>query len=619
MNFGFTANPYWIKFTIINKLKTPAKWILEIDYPMIDQIDLYIPDKKGKFIRKKGGDFLPFSEREIFDNNYIFPIETPPGIQTCYLRIQTTSSMNFSLLMWSPVSYLKKLHTSLPAYWMFYGILFAMILYNLLLYFSVRERSYIYYSVFLTTWLLFQLTLHGFAYQHLWPNSIWWTNNSLPLIINISLFTLCLFLVEYHDVKKDFPGTYKFIKLFFLLPCIISFIISLFVEYAVSIRIITFLSLVIPLGSYSTGIYLAVKGSRPARYTLAAFSLCLIGVALYALKTMGFIQESFLTQWGIQLGGTAVVILLSLGLADKINSMKIMLQDLNINLEARVIHRTDELQSAMEELETMNETLVEVNEELEGTQCKMKKDLAIAVNLQHNFLPDLPPDSNDWDIALTYKPMSGVSGDFYDFYFKESILNGLSIFDVSGHGIASGLLAVLAKSICSRIYYKNTSAKLNYIIEEFNRELISEISDVDHYITGIMLKCHGNRIEYVNAGHTELIIKKSSSNKAFTVKSRNNDFKGGFLGIPMMQDNFKTLAFEINKGDTLLLYTDCMIESSNEFDEEYGTERIIKTLNRIPSEHSAQEHLEILMNDFERHIDRKKLSDDLTVILLKKK
>ena len=280
-------------------------------------------------------------------------------------------------------------------------------------------------------------------------------------------------------------------------------------------------------------------------------------------------------------GATIQVTLLSLGLGDRINQMrksllavnldledkKSRLEDLNKNLEQKVEERTEELQTANEELEAMNEELLatndrlaETNTELENAQSIARKDMDMATNVQSTLFHKQAPETPEWDIAFEFRPMSGVSGDFYDFYEDSGRLTGLALFDVSGHGISSGLITMIARSVLWRNFNKGRNTELNLVLENANKELIREIGGIDNYITGILLRFTGDEIEYVNAGHTDLICRRDKTRNVEIVNLKDRDIKGCFLGIDEMDKQFGRLTFKVSSNDVLLLFTDCLYE-----------------------------------------------------------
>ncbi len=290
-------------------------------------------------------------------------------------------------------------------------------------------------------------------------------------------------------------------------------------------------------------------------------------------------------------------------------------------LEIKVKERTEELNKR--------------NTELEEAHRIMTRDMVMAENVQKSLFPKENIDDDTWDISYAFKPMAGVSGDMYDFYEENGKLKGVGLFDVSGHGIASGLITLLGKSIIQRHFVNLYDIKLNKVIERINTSLISELGNVDNYLTGILLRIRDNIIEYVNAGHTELLFKSARTGKVRVVNLDGKDVKGMFLGIEGMQSNYTSLQFKMDKGDVLFLYSDCLNESFNSNEEEYSSERIMRVLEETDAV-SAQHIRNRMIYDFGKFIwpeseandlfiknflsskGEYNLKDDFTLIVLKK-
>ncbi len=300
------------------------------------------------------------------------------------------------------------------------------------------------------------------------------------------------------------------------------------------------------------------------------------------------------------------------------NSMMFQhLTDLKNNLQYKVLERTEELLRAMEKLENTNANLLEVNRSLETANRIAERDMNMAINVQTTIIPRVPASLKSWDISIAYRPMSGVSGDFYDFYETNGVLHGVSVMDVSGHGIASGLITMIAKIIFQKNFSHDLRKDLNDMIRNANLELINEIGDVDNYITGIILRFSGDRIEYVNAGHPDIIIKKYDSGKTFYAFDDAQNFKGMFLGFKEMDLPFHTNFIEVSVNDLIILYTDCIIEAKNRNEEEYGKNRLLDSIQHSPSG-SAEQILASILHDLSAFRGTENLKDDLTVIVMKK-
>lgn len=298
-------------------------------------------------------------------------------------------------------------------------------------------------------------------------------------------------------------------------------------------------------------------------------------------------------------------------LARQFNSMSSELKEHREHLEDLVRERTERLTEAVDQLRA-------TNRELEDARRIMNYDMSLAANVQESFLVGPPPNDPEWEIALHYAPMSSVSGDFYDFFTDNSgRLLGLSLMDVSGHGVASGLITMIGKLICHRVFFQNTQRNIGETLAHINDELIQEIGSLDNYVTGIMLKFTDSGIEYVNAGHTDLLL-ADSNGTVRSIGSEDGTHRGLFLGIEEMRMDFAPAAVPINRGETLFLYTDGLIEAMNSRDEIFGMSRLSGALASCAGL-SASETMKRVIDTMLAHTAGLHLKDDCAAICLKRK
>jgi serine phosphatase RsbU (regulator of sigma subunit) len=260
----------------------------------------------------------------------------------------------------------------------------------------------------------------------------------------------------------------------------------------------------------------------------------------------------------------------------------------------------------------------EYRENLENAKRVADRDMRMAVNVQKNYLPKKPPATPGWEVAFEFRPMAGVSGDFYDFYEKEGTLLGLSVFDVSGHGIASGLITMIAKSIVFRCFNGMRDIPLNTVMENINAELIAEIDNMDNYLTGALVRIDDGVVNYVNAAHPGMLARASSVKDVEIVGAAEGYLNGRFLGISSLAGNYDLCTHRVAPGDFLLLYSDCLIESMNAAYERYGIQRLMKRFGEADTTESCKKIIQFILEDFYRFQGTDDLTDDLTVILLKK-
>ncbi len=319
-SFGYSDAAIWLRAEIINTTGTVSSWLLECEYPLLDDICLYVPKGDG-YNSICTGDRKPFMSRPVQYRTFVFPIDSVPGQSIYYLRIASTGSLNISIMAWRQSSFHEKKDREATFIWMFYGILISLIIYNLFIFVSIRESSYLYLALFTISILIHSMSYNGLSYQLLWPGCPEWGNITNMVFNNIS----CLFGVMFTRAFLDTPlKTPRYDRLLLSLIALIvaSLAISLFVPYHYGTQLMTFLAGLAALVVITGAIYLLTRGSRPARFFLIAWLSFILGVLLVVLRSFGLLHEGFLSNWSYQVGSSLVVLLLSLGIADKINIIR---------------------------------------------------------------------------------------------------------------------------------------------------------------------------------------------------------------------------------------------------------------------------------------------------------
>jgi sigma-B regulation protein RsbU (phosphoserine phosphatase) len=293
-------------------------------------------------------------------------------------------------------------------------------------------------------------------------------------------------------------------------------------------------------------------------------------------------------------------------------------EELNVTLEKKVEDRTAQLAKAMDEQTVLNGELASINGKLTSAMDIAAKDMRMAMHVQQGLFLREAPHTEDWEIAFEFHPATGVSGDFYDFFSKGHKLTGVIVGDVSGHGIASGMITVLAKSIMFRRFSQGHSFSLGRVIEQANHELVRELSSVDNYLTAVLLRLDGDKVEYVNAAHTEIFYRAAGKARAAILKPKDNDdYKGTPLGIEGMEAMYQAMRFSVGEGDSILIYTDCLNEARNVDGDEFGTEGIQSAYARAP-EGDARQMLDFIMQEWRVHVGGAPITDDLTAVLIRR-
>ncbi|UCF65775.1 MAG: GHKL domain-containing protein [bacterium] len=350
--FGFTSSVYWVKLTVHNPLDYRINWYLEVGYPLLDFVDLYIPGEQQHFRVIKTGDQLPFSSRQINHRNYIFDlVEKPKQMNTYYLRFQTSSSMNFPLTFWTEREFYENNAIQMILFGIFYGAVLIMIIYNIFLYIGFLDKSYVYNVLFLISWGLAQFSLNGLAFQYIWPNWTWWANVNISLFIFASLLTSNQLTRSLLITSKNAPIWDKILNVKSIL-FIIGMVLSLIIPYAVSIRLGAAFGIITVIVLVLTALYCLRSGVRTAYFFLAAWGLYFLGVLLFAFKSFGIIPSNFITNWSIQIGAFALLVLFSIAVQDRINvekKEKYVAQKSALENEQKLVQALKESERELEE------------------------------------------------------------------------------------------------------------------------------------------------------------------------------------------------------------------------------------------------------------------------------
>ncbi|TGM53246.1 adenylate cyclase [Leptospira adleri] len=316
-SFGFTKSSYWLKFTLSNPEDSAKEKMIEITFPLIDEIVFYEPSADG-FKKTEVGIAKPFGERPVKSHTFVFPIRVTPGESTYYFRFKNDDSMQMPLILWEPAAFYKNIRDIQYINGIYFGILIAMAVYNLFLLLTVRDKSYFYYVFYILCFALFLMSQYGFAYEYFWPDFSWGARRMNPFLAGLLELSILLFTRDFLDTKNTFPVLHKFNRILIVL-CALASISAFFVSLTQAAFQVAILGLFTVFSILGFGIKALLGGYRPARYFMIAFSALLFGGVFYALKTIGSIPVNFITEFSMQIGSGLEVTLLSLGLGDRIS------------------------------------------------------------------------------------------------------------------------------------------------------------------------------------------------------------------------------------------------------------------------------------------------------------
>ena len=318
LNFGYQHKKMWVMQDVQAFQK--GDWVLKIDYPLLDYLDMYL-FKGSRIVNElRTGDARPFSSREAGMPNFVFNLSSAgPAHFRLLIRIETEGTMMLPATWYSQTSYTQDLAQQQIIYGGYYGILIVMALYHFFIFIVVRERGYLFYVASVSAFIFLQLTFDGRGFAWFWPSSPGINDIMFPLAYCIYQLAVFTFMSVFLDLAQTSARLYKlfvFIRLVVLFN--LSAIYWLPYKYIVPIVVITGI-----IGIFSgllTGIYLWFKGFTAARFFTCALAVFLGGILLVNFRGLGIGEGTFISQYGYLLGSLLEVLLLAFSLADRINT-----------------------------------------------------------------------------------------------------------------------------------------------------------------------------------------------------------------------------------------------------------------------------------------------------------
>ncbi|WP_434937898.1 diguanylate cyclase [Leptospira koniambonensis] len=321
-NFGYDSSPYWLKFSVEAEESLSEERFLTLEYPHIDYVDVYWKDSKGREGEFHTGDMLPFKERPIAERYFVFPLTLEDkGKIEVYIRIKSEGSITLPLHLVTKSNLEHSSRISLLIDGIYFGALGVMVFYNFFLFLGIREKTYIYYVILIFAATYFLIMSSGYGFWFLVPNSPKFVNSSFIMATCIAMIFLGLFAEEYLQTKDAYPILHVFIRGLTIVWSILT-VLPLFLPLKYLLPFTAILPILEILVLMIISLIQSLKKDRKARIFLSAWMFSLIGVFIFSLNRLGLFDSEEIASGTLKIGVLSNVILLSLGLVDRINTFQ---------------------------------------------------------------------------------------------------------------------------------------------------------------------------------------------------------------------------------------------------------------------------------------------------------
>ena len=318
ISFGLTASTYWYYFPVKNATNEELSLYLHVDYALLDEIELFVIEKDKILSSYLTGDSLPFNSRPEKYTTFLFPLDLKPTQKkNLLLRVQTQGPMKVPISFWRQKSFFAEQLPDFILYGIFLGILLIMTGYHLFLFFSIKDPSYLFYSLFTLSIVGYWSSLYGVAYQWLWPDSIFWHEKSTLFFNATGAFFLNVFTIQFFQLK-NFPILKKLVLALSAIS-LLMLMLTFSASYLLAAKVHAFGIITTAVITFIVGVALVINRVKAAKLFLLSWSAFLLGTLLSSLVILGLISPSIYTENSGIIGAIAGVLLLSLALADRIN------------------------------------------------------------------------------------------------------------------------------------------------------------------------------------------------------------------------------------------------------------------------------------------------------------
>lgn len=354
LNFGYTQRDTWLRTHIRNESAEATSWMVRFEYPFLDHVTLYTLRGQHSEVQQSGS-ALPVFMRELAHRQAVFPLTLAAGEQvTLYTRISASGSKFLSYDLMAPEAFYAQ--NDRHNFWLatYFGMLLALSIYNLLLFFGLKERVFLYYALFAFGFILAILTFNGLGTLMFWSFLGDRSARLVALGFTFASTMGTLFAQSFLNTALYCPRWHRAIT-YFRWYCWLALFAVLLLPTQPALRLMDITGFTASLLMLVCGLYCSWQRVPSARLFVVAWSLFLLGAAVFALRNLGVLPANFITLHGIQIGSALEMLLLSFALAARFNKMKkqkeqaqaetvAMLKQQETLLEAKVAERTHALE-----------------------------------------------------------------------------------------------------------------------------------------------------------------------------------------------------------------------------------------------------------------------------------
>lgn len=653
-NFDFTASKYWLKFSITNTTED-SYFILETARPITNKVNFY--QLRGIFIENqfRSGDDYHYSEKIIPHRKNLFPVSIDPGETKDYI-IEIESDGEVLILpvrIYDKIAFFANDYKHQFSFGFYYGLMCLVIVIYFFFYVMLKDKSFLFYILYVFCQALMQFSLDGFSFHHFFPNGGYMANHFILLIAGTTVIILLRYVSEFLQLSERFPTMQKvFIGSQILVGIGITLSLIPGPTYQIAYPVINGTSLIGIILSVTAIYILLFKGKSVDRYFTIAFTILIIGAVIFILGNFSVIGDAELAQTALKISSAIEVAILSISMSNKYRKLQrdkeeaqavamqnlmeknALMDDINAKLESQVKQRTAEISEQKEQLAEQNKEIMD--------------SIRYAKRIQEAILPtdlhvrEILPNS-----LILYLPKDVVSGDFYfiDKTTTSTDNTDLKLFaavDCTGHGVPGAFMSIVGSNLLKQTLTEkavNSPAQaLDFLNKGVNEALHQDVNKETTVRDGMdiamcALDEKAMKVYFSGAKNPLYIIRQAESTedlgfewndddrslmkhdeKSLYLKEIKSDIQPIGAYVHQFLKSFTNHEIDVRKGDMLYVFSDGFADQfGGENGKKYKYKNFKKLLLSI-AELPVKDQQKILLDEFYSWKGDHEQLDDVLII-----
>ncbi len=462
-NLDFTTARWWLKFSVTNHTANP-NFILEVARPITNKATFY--EFRGENVENtfQSGDDYAFEKKVIPHRKNLFPLYIDAGkTKTYFVELESDGEViTLPLKIYDKISFFEADYFVQFTYGFYFGMMLLVVFIYFFFYVLLKDRSFLYYIIYVFCQATMQFSLDGYSYQYFLPTGGYLTNHIVLIAASLTIIFLLFYASAFLHLKENSPRLSKVYK-YALGFVIIAFVFSLIpgVTYTISYPLINATSLLSVILTLVSIYILKSKGIKICNYFTVAFTVLILGAIVFILGNFNILGNAELAQNALKISSAIEVVILSISMSNKYRDLQkekeaaqaeayksleeknAMMDQINVKLEQQVKERTAKI-------EHQNEELAEINAEILSS-IKYAKRIQEAILPAKDYVKTLLDE-----YFVFYRPKDVVSGDFY---FIEATHTSneeqtpvilFAAVDCTGHGVPGAFMSIVGNNYLSQ-------------------------------------------------------------------------------------------------------------------------------------------------------------------------